>query len=408
MRVPLPSLLYAASVALVVGSAWLVYDSTELWAPQTASDATTRGRDNAIKLTAKGKGTVRMAGGWNYGASAWWQQFLGINVIGFVPKVAQPGAGDGVVVPSTPIATPLEDIFELVVCFHRPSSEEGVQSHVVIRYKQEAQVEPPQWWILENTPVAHVASASRHLLAQPNDRVSTRPPTSQQPSSLPQASFAGREVLQNIWVDGEGDVRRASNLWGKYSNIRLVRVDPSGESAWFVRDLPAKQDEPVVAPKEEEILKTSAGISQQLALALRQLQGREGTTPSVAIGTKATRDWLDVETTTRIGNEFHIGRNDERMFEDPKDLFASLHLDTFVSRYSDTRGLVVRNIKPEMAAKFGIETDDVLISINGRAVSSKAQAANMAKRSYQRGVRTFTTIWWSNGREIERVYRARD
>jgi hypothetical protein len=242
------------------------------------------------------------------------------------------------------------------------------------------------------------------LLAQPTGHVADRRTTSQQPSPLPQASMAGREVLQHLLVDAQGDVRRASSLWGKYSNIRLVRVDPSGESAWFVRDVPAVDGQ----PKEEEILKTSAGISQELALALRQLQGREGAPTTTVVNNPTIRDWLDVETTTRIGNEFHIGRMDERLFADPNDLFASLHLDTFVSRFSDTRGLVVRSIKPELAAKFGIQTDDVLLSINSRKVTSKAQAANMAKRSYQRGVRTFTTKWWSNGQEVERVYRARD
>ncbi|MFT4513533.1 MAG: hypothetical protein ACI89X_004405 [Planctomycetota bacterium] len=407
MRVPLPFILYAASAAMIVGSAWLVYGSRELWNQKTATDATVRGRDNAIKLTAFGKGQVRTTGDWNYGAEAWWEQMKGVNLIGFMPKVEAPGhRGPGIVAPGPPLATPLEDIFELVVCFNSPISDEGVQSHIVIRYKQEALVEPPQWWVDENTSIARAGSTTRHLLAQPRARIGNRSTTPQQPSPPPQASMAGREVLQHLSVDAQGDLRRASNLWGDYSNIRLVRVDPSGESAWFVRDVPAVDGQPKVEPKEEELLKTSAGISQKLALALRQLQGREGV-PTTIVSNPTTRDWLDVETTTRIGNEFHIGRKDERMFEDPKDLFASVHLDTFVSRFSDTRGLVVRSIKPELATKFGIQTDDVLLSINNREVSSKPQAANMAKRSYQRGVRTFTTKWWSDGQEVERVYRAR-
>jgi hypothetical protein len=408
MRVPLPSILYAASAALIAGSSWLIYDSRELWQQQTSTDATMRGRDNAIKFAALGKGKVRTTGNWNYSDSAWWQQMKGINLIGYVPKVEVPGPTGGGEETLVPVATPLEDIFELVVCFHRPSSDEGVQSHVVIRYKQEAQVKPPQWWLDENTSVARARSSNRTLMAQPSDRVGNRRTPSQQPAPRPHASMAGREVLQHLSVDAQGDVRRASSLWGDYRNIRLLRVDPSGESAWFVRDVASLPGEPKVEPKEEEILKTSAGISQKLALALRQLQGREGAPTTTIVSTATTRDWLDVESTTRIGNEFHIGRNDERMFENPADLFAGVHLDTFVSRYSDARGLVVRSIKPELAAKFGIQTDDVLLSVNGRDVSSKPQAANMAKRSYQRGVRTFTTKWWSNGQEVERVYRARD
>lgn len=408
MRVPLPSILYAASAAMVAGCSWLIYDSRELWQQKTAADATMRGRDDAIKFAALGKGKVRTTGDWRYDNSLWWEQMKGVNLIGYVPKVKVAGPSNGDEETPVQVATPLEDIFELVVCFHRPSSDAGVQSHVVIRYKQEAEVEPPQWWLLENIPVASTRSSNRNLLTQPSDRVGNRRTPPRQPSPLPIASMAGRDVLQHLSVDAQGDVRRASSLWGKYRNIRLLRVDPSGESAWFVRDVAGVAGEPKVEPKEEEVLKTSAGISQKLALALRQLQGRKGAPKTTIVSPPITRDWLDVESTTRIGNEFHIGRNDERIFENPADLFAGVHLDTFVSRDRDTRGLIVRSIKPELAAKFGIQTDDVLLSVNGRDVSSKPQAANMAKRSYQRGVRTFTTKWWSNGQAVERVYRARD
>ena len=70
------------------------------------------------------------------------------------------------------------------------------------------------------------------------------------------------------------------------------------------------------------------------------------------------------------------------------------------------RGLSVRTIKPAIAQKYGVQTGDVLLEVNNRKVSSKAQAVNMVKKDYNRGVRSYTTKWMSNGQEITRVYLA--
>ncbi|MGK0354192.1 MAG: hypothetical protein ACJAYX_004894, partial [Planctomycetota bacterium] len=37
---------------------------------------------------------------------------------------------------------------------------------------------------------------------------------------------------------------------------------------------------------------------------------------------------------------------------------------------------------------------------------SKAQAVNMVKKAYKRGVRSYSTKWLSNGQEVTRVYMA--
>jgi C-terminal processing protease CtpA/Prc len=70
------------------------------------------------------------------------------------------------------------------------------------------------------------------------------------------------------------------------------------------------------------------------------------------------------------------------------------------------RGLSVRNIKSDVAQKFGVQTGDVLLEVNNRKVSSKAQAVNMVKKDYKRGVRSYATKWLSNGQEVTRVYLA--
>ena len=68
----------------------------------------------------------------------------------------------------------------------------------------------------------------------------------------------------------------------------------------------------------------------------------------------------------------------------------------------------MRSVAPKLASSYGVQTGDVLLKINGRKISSKAQATNMVKKDYQRGVRTFATEWLSNGQVVERVYQAPD
>jgi type II secretory pathway component PulC len=141
-------------------------------------------------------------------------------------------------------------------------------------------------------------------------------------------------------------------------------------------------------------------------MAIRQLQGRQGEAAKPTANAPRANKWRDVESTTRFGNEWHIGRKDERSFRDPDDFFSSVYVDTYVSKSSNLRGLSVRNIQPKIASKYGVQAGDVLIEVNGRAVTSKGQAVNMVKKSYNRGVRTFSTKWLSNGQEVERVYQA--
>lgn len=408
MRMSVPLVLYFTATGMFGVAGWTIYESRGLWKSETARSATTKGRDDAIRLIARGRGTMSTTSNWDYSATSWWEQFLGINLIAKVPVIIDPGDDpEDDEAEHEQAITPLDDIFELVVSYHDDEGDGKTdKSHVVIRYKQAAEVVPPGWWLDENVPLAAPA-APRSPVAR---YVRTKGLPSDTAGSITNEAqlIAGRKVLQKLYVDSEGDTRRDARLWGQYSHIRLVRVDASGESAWFVRERPHKAGEPKPELKEEQLLKTSADIPQDVLRALRQLQGREGD-PALPNTRKADGTaWLDVENTTRVGNTFHIGRNDEQTFREPKDLFASVHLDTYVSKYSEVRGLIVRTARSELAQSYGVQTGDVLLKINGRGVSSKAQAANLVKRSYERGVRTFTTTWWSNGQEVERVYQARD
>ena len=122
----------------------------------------------------------------------------------------------------------------------------------------------------------------------------------------------------------------------------------------------------------------------------------------------ALRSWRDVAETTRVGNEWHVGRNDEQRLGNFESLLNDVHFDTYVSRVSDTRGLEVRHIQPQLAKSYGIQVHYVLLEVNGHKVASQAEAANRIKTDYERGVRTFSSRWWSNGQDVERIYHARD
>ncbi|MFT4841432.1 MAG: hypothetical protein ACI8UD_001277 [Planctomycetota bacterium] len=418
----IPFLLYVTALSLFGWAGWTVYDSLDLWKVETRAGATNRGRDDAITLVAKGKGKGPQTSAWNYGAKDWWPQLKQVNLIGKLPE-RQPTAEE-LANASEPVEvvvdlTPLDEIFELVsLVYDGEDGGKGGRSHVIIRYTPQAAVAPPEWWIRENTaptPTALAGRGPRDLAAAPatattrrNSRNRGRPsnPVESQPSVMP-SSLAGREVLQKIWVDDGGDIRRSAQLWGKYSHIRLVRVDSTAESAFFTRAVPVKEGEPKVEPKEEELLKTTADIAPSVLLSLRRLQGREGDSKSAAVKSAAKpSQWREVENTTRFGNQFHIGRKDETSFRDPDQFFSSVHVDTYVSKTSSMRGLSVRNIKSDVAQKFGVQTGDVLLEVNNRKVSSKAQAVNMVKKAYKRGVRSYSTKWLSNGQEVTRVYMA--
>lgn len=418
----IPFLLYVTALSLFGWAGWTVYDSLDLWKVETRAGATNRGRDDAITLVAKGKGKGPQSSAWNYGAKDWWPQLKQVNLIGKLPErqpTAEELANASEPVETVVDLTPLDEIFELVsLVYDGEDGGKGGRSHVIIRYTPQAAVAPPEWWIRENTaptPTALTGRGPRDLAAAPatattrrNSRNRGRPsnPVKSQPSVMP-SSLAGREVLQKIWVDDGGDIRRSAQLWGKYSHIRLVRVDSTAESAFFTRAVPVKEGEPKVEPKEEELLKTTADIAPSVLLSLRRLQGREGDSKSAAVKSVAKpSQWREVENTTRFGNQFHIGRKDETSFRDPDQFFSSVHVDTYVSKTSSMRGLSVRNIKSDVAQKFGVQTGDVLLEVNNRKVSSKAQAVNMVKKAYKRGVRSYSTKWLSNGQEVTRVYMA--
>jgi len=117
--------------------------------------------------------------------------------------------------------------------------------------------------------------------------------------------------------------------------------------------------------------------------------------------------WVDVEETKRIDNVWNIGRNDERSFrENDEGFLEQINLDTYQSRFDGTKGVKVVNIDNQISNRFGIQSGDVLLSVNGEEVRNKSEAISVVKRQYNRGSRTFVARFLSAGQIVERTYQA--
>jgi hypothetical protein len=439
MKSPLPFLLYTVSLGLFGWAGWTVYEMLPLWKEGKRQEATTRGQSDAMDRLGRGRGQGPKSSAWSYTAStaAWWAGLKNVNLIGKLPPPPPPPKGS---VPDTPTVAkvdlrPLGEVIELVSLFYDGEfAGKGGQTHVIVRFKPEANVEPPEWWVRQHTAPAANAGApvantqgrdtvpNRAGNGRPTNAPPTPPPTTTQANrgvrgttAMP-TSTTGNEVQQTIWIDGNGDPRRTAELWPVKSNdgkvlgkIRLVRVDPDALSAFFVRELPPTEAGKAPEIKEEELLKASANLSADVMQELRRLQGRSPGKADKPDANKpvAANNWVEQQVTTRLDNKWNIGRDDEKVFrEQPDQLFEQVNAETWVSRTGKDRGVMVRNADPQLAQRFGVVAGDVLIEVNGRKVESKAQAMQFGKADYNRGVRTFTTRWLSNGQVVERVYQA--
>jgi len=163
--------------------------------------------------------------------------------------------------------------------------------------------------------------------------------------------------------------------------------------------------------KEEQLYKSAANLDQNVKRELSRINGRDGapaTGQQTAPVEPSANTWLDTEETTKVGKVTNIGRKDEKLFrEGADDLLSNVNVDPYVGR-SGTRGLRVLNVDPQLASRFGVAPGEVLLSVNNRPVSTKAQAMQFGKGEYQKGVRTFVTKWLANGQEVERIYQAPD
>jgi hypothetical protein len=415
MKLPIPTLLYLCAAGTFGYAGWMVYKLLPDLSEQAATAATTRGQSDGKSRLAAGKGKGPVSADWQYANGAWWAEFQAPNFLGKLPE-KPPDPTETVKVEEVKATTtkPLEQIIEIVSLVYDGSAQgRGGNSHVIVRYKLEANVQPPEWYRKEK---ALDGAAGAPLASGPGDVAASRGGArggrgnTPQPAAMP-TSMVGRDILQTVWVDAGNDERRAPTLWGEYSDIKLVRVAPDAQSAFFVRvPKPPKDGEPAVEPKEEELIKTAAALSQDLLRELRLLQGRAASTSAAndAVTPASTGEWFETEDTVQVAGVRHIGRKDEARFRDPDQLLEKVSFDTYNGGggHTSTRGIIVRSIDTQLATSYGIAQQDVLLEVNGRPVQTQAQVVNFVKGEYKKGVRTFATKWLSNGQVVDRTYQA--
>lgn len=443
MKLPIPFLLYVTALLLVGHAAWNIVEIVPMRAQQEVEKVNREGREDSKAKVKQGQSRGAKVSTWSYGRDAepWWANLKAVNWTGKLPP-PPPKSPEQIAAEQKPVVVvddrPLDQMIELVSLVYDGQFEgKGGNSHVIVRFKPEANVQPPDWWVKENVAPPAGAGTPVRPVQTPRDTAPGRggrgggqrpatPPTAS-PSPAPATpmpgagGIAGREVLQKIWAQDAGDPRRSPQLWPVKSNdgkalgaIRLVRVAPDAQSAFFARVAPEVAGQPTAPPREEELIKTVADLSQDILRELRLLQGRERKPAAdSAAGLARAIDgappkWVDVEETTRDGNRFNIGRKDEQRWrEGSDDLMDQITVDTYVSK-SGTTGLIVKAADQQLAGSFGVAPGDVLIEVNGRKVESKAQTVAIVKDDYKRGVRSFVTKWMSNGQILERTYTAPD
>ncbi|MEC7583248.1 MAG: hypothetical protein VYE77_02940 [Planctomycetota bacterium] len=431
MKLPVNFLLYVLTLGLCAFAGWTVY---EAWLLERQDNVQHElGQAEAIDRLALGREGTAKVEAVRYNATTWLEQWMGPNVLGKDPPKPVDPVADSEPEP-VPVVdqTPLEDIIELLVLFHDGAKRgEGGESHVVVAYRDTANVQPPRWYELENQPPTTMGTISRRRDTVSNTGRRARngnngrgrgrpgnPGASQlgkapRGPSVPMASTAGREVVQTLWAAGDGSKKFEATLWPPYDYIKLVRVAADGRSAFFVRVPPPPPDgESAPEVVEEELFKTTLDISQEVLKQIANVNGRDPNrmrgpgTGEQAVSSK----WRDVQETTEIEGVFHIGSNDRESFaKNENDFLSQINVSSYQSPLGTRlRGLRVMDISPEIRGRFGVQRGDVILSVNGKPVSTKAQAISVGKRLHQRGVRRFTVRLLSNGQEIERVYQAPD
>jgi hypothetical protein len=340
MRLPVNALLYLASIGLLAASGWFFYNATEKLGAPKPSTFSESGRKDGESSVARGKGMGPSTANWSYTPQSWWQSFREARLIGKL----QPGQEEPKPVePPKPPVKPLEQIIEVIsLLYESTSAGKGGDSLAVIRYKPEANVQPPEDVLrryaaaANQLPVGGVRPAD--VVAAPG-RPGARTPNQPRAATSMPITAGSKDYVQYL-LPGEA-------LWPPYTDIVLARIA------------------------------SDAG------------------------------QWVDVEETKRIDNVWNIGRNDEKSFVDNDEKFLEqINLDTYKSRFDGTTGVKVVNIDSQIGNRFGIQSGDVLLSVNGEEVRNKPEAISVVKRQYNRGTRQFVARFLSGGQIVERTYQA--
>lgn len=206
-------------------------------------------------------------------------------------------------------------------------------------------------------------------------------------------------------------------LYPPFEHIRLARVAPDAKSAFFVRTVPAEEGEGTKEQEPEELFKGErglGGISQDVLRILVERQRAASGQPKRSgfrdvepvARVSSGRNWFDVEETQQVEpGTWNVSREDSStLSRDPNTLLSQVGLRPYKS--NNLRGVQVDNVSPEISSRFGVNSGDVILSVNGEQVTSRSNAINVGRKQHDRGVRVFDVqVLTSTGRTETRSYR---
>lgn len=423
MKQPINLLLYTASVGMLGTAGYEFYRAVpDLGGAKRLQDAHAEGQSFSADTITDSQENGRQTPAWDY-RRPYWENFARVNFTGKLPPKPiipqDPGPQTTVVKPTE---KPLQDIISIVGLI-RSSGDDA--SRVQVRYKEGSGVQiPPEFLAAArmDASAGAVGAVGSATLRQPG---SLGVPRSQRGRSRnrngvvdPGADTGNDTARQNAptpTLGGTAEVVQrlepGDSLWEPFEHISFQRVADDAYSAYFVR----RTDD---GEKEEQLLRTQYDLDHEMLrewLAAGSGDGPEGERPSPPRAPSGNSAWFDTEDTVVLDgrpNERVVGRRDSEMFRNnPDQLFEQVNLQPYTfttGAYKGRRGLQVANVDPQLARRFGVSSGDVIISVNGEAVSSKAAAIKHGQREYDRGVRVFRVEVLSYGAVETRVYHAED
>lgn len=421
MKGPLQLLLYTAIVGLCAGFAWQIYSLYDFRkeAEQTR-DTTTKSYKKKLdrKLDdAEERVNSGSQGDVDYGnPKRLWDAFQAANFFGYVPPPPvenNPGEQEAVEV-QRPKQPPVENLIRVIFSV-RGSVESSL---LTLQYKPEANIEPPEG------VAAGIASltANTNRRAGPRDSVGTRGdtssrnrstnrntnrsrrPTNQRPrtGSFPNSGAATGEYFHLMRI---GDA-----LWKPHQDVKLVAIDEYGNATFQREGDDYEEDE----KQPQLIVRETAGLSQEI---LRQLakgglvkMSQDQAVAVDQVEIQQNTGWQEVEQTQifeRDGRKTVNFARTDPVLQDAQRIFNEELGTKTIRTPGGTKGVQITRV-PSNAAQYGVSTGDIVLSINGKSVSSKTEAVKVARSQYDQGRRSFEVEILRNGQRVTQSFVAPD
>jgi len=400
-RLPINLLLYVCSAGLAAGSAWTFYSAMTSTAGLSLEEISSESSAHIRKGREETPSDQRDR--YSGDARAWWNSFDEANLVGLEIKPPEAMEEKPVEPEKTVTAVPVQEILD-VVGLAFDSNNPG---WCVVRYKPMADVRPPktvagEGEVAGGSVPGYAGPADSVRPANPGRAVGSRGNARGVPAGRPgMPAFAGGEqrVFQIL--------REGESLWPTYDDIKLLRVQADGQAVFFTRTVPGQAE-----PMEEKMIPSELGLSQEVLAVLAKDAGSR-TSSGRSTGREpaqgASSDWIDVPETRAVSpGQWHISKADDRYLRDNAQTVFNEEFSarSYTSRSGSVRGVQVTRISPRLE-RFGVQSGDVVLELNGVKVSTKAQALREGRRMYKQGVRTFRAkILTGLGRIEERTYHA--